>query len=101
MVSRNPKSGILFSQTQQSKTQKNKNNKSFWLDGNAYWWFRESNTLENYRASRVTQGIAGSSAFKANDCRNVASFNLSHIFAFIGVHADNTPDTLFLASGAV
>src|SRR3569833_2689551 len=101
MVSRNPKSGILFSQTLQGNTHFFLVSFGFWFDGNAYWWFRESNTLENYRASRVTQGIAGSSAFKANDCRNVASFTLSHIFAFIGVHADNTPDTLFLASGAV
>ena len=66
------------------------------LDSKLYNRLWEFHRFKNNRVSFITNGITCGCILEADGCSNVARVNLFKLHSLIGVHLQDTSDTLFL-----
>ena len=71
------------------------------FDGDMDNRFGKSNALQKNGPVLIANGVSGDGIFKANRGRYLAGINFTHVFAMVGVHADNAADALLLPGAGI
>ena len=69
-----------------------------WLNSNGNHRIREIHALQRDDFFQVTQRVARGHILEANRCRDIAGAHFLDFFTGVGVHLQDTSDTLFLSS---
>ena len=92
---------IFLSQTAQSQAHLLLVSLGFRLNGDGDYRFREFHTLQDDRCAFVTQGVTGGDVLQADGSSDVACANFFDLFTLVGVHLNDTAETLALLFNGV